>query len=117
MNHIITSTAIAFAGFLVMLAQLYRIKRAGKQAHEELEEAMKMHDDTTRLLDLVEKQRKASVTILEFAELWHRPMSDDQRTNLLIEWHARLKEADVILNMKFDGYETLDSHDKGSGKP
>lgn len=58
------------------------------------------HKKAGEVLVLARKKRKAAVTILKFAELWRRPMSDDQRVDLIIEWRARLREAEVVLDAK-----------------
>lgn len=71
-----------------------------------LKEAKKYKAECEESLDEAKKKRKAAVTILSFAELWRRDMSDDARANLIIEWHERLKQCNVILETEFNhGYE------------
>ncbi len=60
----------------------------------------KKRAENQEILDLAKKKRKAAITILRFAELWIEPMSDDKRLDLLIEWHDRLKEAELTIEMK-----------------
>lgn len=60
----------------------------------------KKRAENQEILELARKKRKAAITILRFAELWKEPMSDDKRVNLLIEWHDRLKEAELTIEMK-----------------
>ena len=89
MSHEIISLIIALTcvGIQVLIAR-YGVRKSAKfaaRAKERLEKA--------------QQQRKAARTILEFAELWRRDMSDDERMNLVIEWHDRLKEAKIRLEI------------------
>ena len=59
----------------------------------------KKRDKALEVLEKAHKKRKAAITILEFAELWRQDMSDDQRVNLVIEWHDKLLEANVNIRM------------------
>ena len=60
----------------------------------------KKRDKALEVLEKAHKERKAAITILEFADLWRQDMSDDQRVNLVIEWHSKLMEANVNLRLK-----------------
>lgn len=59
----------------------------------------KKRDKALEVLEKAHKKRMAAITILEFAELWRQDMSDDQRVNLVIEWHDKLLEANVNIRM------------------
>lgn len=86
------SLVIAIVGILVQFAIAYigvrRSIKIRKQAIESLEKAT--------------KKRKAAMTILEFANLWRQSMSDDERMNLIIEWHQRLAEANVNIGIEYE---------------
>ena len=62
----------------------------------------KLKNECVEILEKAKQKREAAKTILEFAEVWRRPMSDDERTNLIIEWHQRLIEANIIISMSQD---------------
>lgn len=92
MSHEIINLIIAltFVGIQVLIGR-YGVRKSAKfaaQAKERLKKA--------------QQQRKAARTILEFAELWQRDMSDDERMNLVIEWHDRLKEAKISLEIDYE---------------
>lgn len=83
------SLAIAIGGILIQfLIAFVGVRLSKKKRGEALEVLEKAH-----------KKRKAAITILEFAELWRQDMSDDQRVNLVIEWHDKLLEANVNIRM------------------
>ena len=85
MAELITSTSIALVGVAIqLLIMVY---------------AIKFRKRAEKILDAAKKKRQAALTILEFAELWRRNMSEDDRANLAIEWHERLEEANVNLRM------------------
>lgn len=93
MSKIDISSVIAIVGligqaiiFLHARKRQKEAKRYYEQAEEELAQA--------RL------KRKAAKTILDFAEVWRTAMSEDERLNLVIEWHQRLVEANIIINVE-----------------
>jgi hypothetical protein len=86
------SLAIAIVGIMIQfLIAFCGVRRSKKKRNEALEVLEKAH-----------KKRNAAITILEFAELWRQDMSDDQRVNLVIEWHDKLMEANVNIRMDFE---------------
>lgn len=83
------SLIIALVGIMIQfLIAFYGVRRSKKNKDEAME-----------ALEKATKKRKAAITILEFAELWRQDMSDDQRVNLVIEWHDKLMEANVNIRM------------------
>ena len=77
-----------------------------------VKEGKKYKAECELLLKEAKLKRKAAVTILSFAELWRRDMSEDYRANLIIEWHERLKQCEVILETEIKhGYEQEDEED------
>lgn len=86
------SLAIAIVGILVQFAIAYiGVRRCKKHKLQAIE-----------ALDKATKKRKAAVTILEFANLWRQHMTEDERMNLIIEWHSRLAEANVYIGLDDD---------------
>lgn len=83
------SLIIALVGILIQFLIAFCGVRRSKKNKDEAMEA----------LEKATKKRKAAITILEFAELWRQDMSDDQRVNLVIEWHDKLLEANVNIRM------------------
>ena len=83
------SLAIAIGGILIQFLIAFCGVRLSKKNKDEAMEA----------LEKATKKRKAAITILEFAELWRQDMSDDQRVNLVIEWHDKLLEANINIRM------------------
>lgn len=83
------SLAIALIGIMIQFLIAFVDVRLSKKNKDEAMEA----------LEKATKKRKAAITILEFAELWRQDMSDDQRVNLVIEWHDKLLEANVNIRM------------------
>lgn len=90
MSEEIVALIIALTGVMLQFAIVFSGARTLRKKRAENQE----------ILDLAKKKRKAAITILRFAELWKDPMSDDKRVNLLIEWHDRLKEAELTIEMK-----------------
>lgn len=83
------SLAIAIGGILIQFLIAFCVVRRSK----------KNKDEALEVLEQAKQKRKAAITILEFADLWRQDMSEDQRVNLLIEWHSKLMEANVNIRM------------------
>lgn len=88
MSKIVISSIIAIVGCVVQLLILWRAHLQYKKAKASYELSI--------------KKRKAVKIILDFAEEWRKPMSDDERMNLVIEWHDKLAAANVIIKMSDD---------------
>ena len=88
MNQVMISSVIAVLGFIFQMIILGMSVRRLKKA--------KMYYEQGRI------KRKAAMTIMEFAEIWRKPMSEDERANLIIEWHEKLAAANVIIQMSND---------------
>lgn len=88
-----TSLVIAIVGVLIQFVIAYiAVRRARKLRAEALD-----------LCERADAKRKAAVTILEFTNLWKQDLTDDQRVNLVIEWHDKLMEANVNIHFGQEG--------------
>ena len=67
-----------------------------------IRKAKRIREKANEVLDKAQRKRKATLTILEFTELWRQPMTEDQRLDLIIEWHQRLAEAKVHIGLTKD---------------
>ena len=89
MDKVMVSLIIAIGGIIIQVVIALVGLRRGK----------KIRAQANEILDKAQRKRKAAITILEFAELWRRPMTEDQRLDLIIEWHQRLAEAKVHIGL------------------
>ena len=92
MDKIMVSLIIAIVGIIIQVVIALVGLRRGK----------KIRTQANEILDKAQRKRKAAITILEFAELWRQPMTEDQRLDLIIEWHERLSEARVHIGLSKD---------------
>lgn len=88
MSKIVLNVVIVLCGIAIQFVLLVLSIRKVKKAKRIYEQAL--------------VKRKAAMTILDFADVWSKQMTEDERVNIVIEWHDRLAAANVIINMTED---------------